>query len=523
MTTAYSYIRFSTKKQAAGDSERRQERAFEQACLLHNWTEGDALLDAGLSAYTGANVADGSALRKWIDALHAGAVPRGSVLVVEYLDRLTRLPVVEGVSLFLEIINAGGSIYVANLLKLWSADTINSGLSSIEQISQEIRISFTASQRTQERILAAYAAKRAEAKLKIAAGETFHVGSRTPFWLEVAKDGSFIEVAEQVMIVRRVFDLYLDGYGSTRIAKILNSEGLLRFNGRPWTDWMVSHLIKSPNVCGILEHYDRIGGVLADYYPVVIDYAVFEQVLVILDSKSGKAGSGGGRKPKSVKCFNLFSGLLRCGDCGSQFRIFTDLDPKYNRLGCRLTKSSTCKLPKVRYSDFEDGVLDFLFSKFDLNKIVVGTETKEPADEIKLLKFRIGKLQVEETSLMAYFTSGKVVPKVVGSRLSQIELEVAQLEAELVNASSMIEKPNHWVNASSGYWKFVEMLNKGKDEDLLSIRMRLAQYLKLVVKELVVRNQEEDLRCVEVVADGWSELIKIPSSPCRIVVHKLMK
>ena len=523
MTIAYSYIRFSTKKQAKGDSERRQEQAFEQACLLHRWNAGDALLDAGLSAYTGANVADGSALRRWIDALQAGAIPRGSVLVVEYLDRLTRLPVVEGVSLFLEIVNAGGAIYIANLLKLWSAETINSGLSSIEQISQEIRISFTASQRTQERILAVFAAKRAKAKLKIAAGETSHAAARIPFWLTAVKGEAFEEIPEQVMIVRRVFELYLDGYGSTRIAKILNSEGLLRFNSRPWSDWMVSNLIKSPNVCGILEHWDRIGGITADYYPVVIDYSVFEQVLVILDSRNRKSGSAGGRKSKSVKCFNLFSGLIKCGDCGGPFRIFTDLEPKYNRLGCRMNTGGNCKLPKVRYSDFEDGVLDFLFNRFDLSKVVIGEKTKEPADEIKLLDFRIGKLKGEETRLLDYFATGGTIPKSVGARLGQIEIELAQLEAELVNASSMIEKPNHWPNASSGYWKFVEMLNKGADEELLSIRIRLAQYLKLVVKELIVRNQEDELRCIEVVADGWNELIKIPSEPCRIVVHKLMK
>lgn len=518
MTIAYSYIRFSSKKQASGDSERRQEVVFEQACSLHKWTPGDALLDGGLSAYTGANLADGSALRRWVDALQAGAVPRGSVLVVEYLDRLTRLPVAQGVALFLQIINAGGSIYVANLARLWSQETINSGLASLSQITNEILISFTSSQRTQERILASCVGRRLKAKDKIAQGEgDFYMGYRVPFWLRV-ENKCFVEIPEQVIIVRRIFDLYLEGNGGTRIARILNDEGYLRFNGRKWVEWMIYPVLNAVSVCGVLEHYERIGGVMADYYPVVVEYDVFEQAMVLMSAKQNP----GGRKPKSVKCFNLFSGLLECGECGSGMRIITDVkNTKYNRLACRAEVAGQCSMPKVRYSDFELGVLDFLFGQYDL-LAVIKKENKMPVDARMLVDEKIKRAKHEQQNIAEAFRGG-IPPRVMLERLRVLEDELINYEKELVEVMSLSQPKKPWLQIKNEYWEVVKIMNSGTDEEKLSIRTKLAQHLQLVLNKLIIRRQEGDLRLVEVVADEFVELIKIPSEPCRAMKVKSRK
>src|ERR1700733_260201 len=90
---AYSYKRFSTPKQAEGDSLRRQT-AMAQAWADRTGVPLDTelqLTDEGVSAYGGAN-RDVGALGAFVEAVKDGRVPQGSWLLVENLDRLSREP-----------------------------------------------------------------------------------------------------------------------------------------------------------------------------------------------------------------------------------------------------------------------------------------------------------------------------------------------------------------------------------------------------------------------------------------------
>ncbi|MAP11497.1 MAG: hypothetical protein CMQ61_05530 [Gammaproteobacteria bacterium] len=90
---AYSYLRFSTPEQMSGDSMRRQASAAHRYALDHGLELDDAVSfrDLGVSAYRGKNATEG-ALRDFILAVDEGHIPRGSYLLVENLDRLSRPP-----------------------------------------------------------------------------------------------------------------------------------------------------------------------------------------------------------------------------------------------------------------------------------------------------------------------------------------------------------------------------------------------------------------------------------------------
>src|SRR6516162_1889468 len=88
---AYSYKRFSTPAQEQGDSLRRQT-ALADAWSARTGVPLDTelnLTDRGVSAYTGANRDVGN-LGAFLRAVEDGTVPRGSWLLVESLDRLSR-------------------------------------------------------------------------------------------------------------------------------------------------------------------------------------------------------------------------------------------------------------------------------------------------------------------------------------------------------------------------------------------------------------------------------------------------
>jgi DNA invertase Pin-like site-specific DNA recombinase len=88
---AYSYVRWSTPQQSQGSSLSRQlEKARTYA--KENKLELDETTnfrDAGVSAYQGRNVLKG-ALGDFLRAVQEGIVARGSYLIVESLDRISR-------------------------------------------------------------------------------------------------------------------------------------------------------------------------------------------------------------------------------------------------------------------------------------------------------------------------------------------------------------------------------------------------------------------------------------------------
>ena len=93
MTKAYSYVRFSSDKQAKGDSVRRQTALFSRWIKAHpELTADDSIKgDYGISASSGKNLdPNKSNLGNFIKCCKQGKIDRGSYLVMERIDRFSR-------------------------------------------------------------------------------------------------------------------------------------------------------------------------------------------------------------------------------------------------------------------------------------------------------------------------------------------------------------------------------------------------------------------------------------------------
>ena len=107
--TAYSYVRFSTTVQSLGASLQRQTEGAEHFVAERPNLVLDKTLnlgDLGVSAYHGKNATEG-ALGGFIKAVDEGKVAKGSYLLVENLDRLSRETVTTALELFLSILRRG--------------------------------------------------------------------------------------------------------------------------------------------------------------------------------------------------------------------------------------------------------------------------------------------------------------------------------------------------------------------------------------------------------------------------------
>src|SRR5262245_16825792 len=109
MTLAFSYLRFSSPRQADGDSIRRQNQNRGNWLSDHPDVKLDTSLvleDRGRSAFRRTNW-DTYALAQFVAYIKAGRIEPGSYLLVENLDRLSREDAGRATELFLSIVNDG--------------------------------------------------------------------------------------------------------------------------------------------------------------------------------------------------------------------------------------------------------------------------------------------------------------------------------------------------------------------------------------------------------------------------------
>ena len=198
---AYSYVRFSTPEQARGDSKRRQiERAQEYAAYRGLELVDDAYMDLGVSAYRGRNSEDG-ALAGFLLAVSDGVIERGSYLLVESMDRISRDRPRRAIRLLEDICDAGIIVVTLADRKEYSVDTLDGDPMAFMYAYMVAIRANEESETKAKRIRAAWNQKR-----KNATDSKTIMTSRCPAWLRLSEDGNEFEpIRDRAAVVRRIF------------------------------------------------------------------------------------------------------------------------------------------------------------------------------------------------------------------------------------------------------------------------------------------------------------------------------
>jgi len=311
MRKAYSYIRFSSKKQATGDSLSRQKDIARTYALEHN-LELDTTLnfsDLGVSGYTGEHIKSG-ALGMFIKAVESGLVPKGSILLVEHMDRLSRQSVTEALTVFMDILKSDIDIVTLTDKTVFTKDSINNvyelmgSLMAMSQANSE-------SDRKGKMVRKALDSKRAK-NLPVCFGNG-------PSWLKPKPDNSGWDIVEPLAeTVRWVFDTYLSGIGIKTLSKMGNQQGRPFGKINKMAQAQVWRMLRNPAVIGTWELGARVKGKMTltgeirkNYYPAVIDEDTYYRAQAKLNGRSFSYG----RKDPTYK--NLLQGIIRCGHCGA--------------------------------------------------------------------------------------------------------------------------------------------------------------------------------------------------------------
>ncbi len=233
----YSYVRFSHPSQAQGDSLRRQTEATAAWCA-RNGVQLDATLtlhDLGASAFLGEHTrnADRFALAGFLKLVEQGKIPKDSYLVIENLDRLSRQEERAALRLWMDILDHGVNIVQLHPETIFRHE--KSDMLDIMRALLELSRGHGESEIKSQRVGAAWGEKRRRRRAGEAQRPTARMGEgcqvitkRLPGWIRL-EAGQPVLIHERAAIVKEIFRLTAEGYGTAAIVRKLTAEGVPAF------------------------------------------------------------------------------------------------------------------------------------------------------------------------------------------------------------------------------------------------------------------------------------------------------
>lgn len=427
---AYSYVRFSSPEQAKGDSYRRQRDAAVQYCVDHGLELATAkeytFLDKGKSAYSGRHLDDEGQLRRFLDLVENGTIERGSYLLVESLDRLSREKVNTALPRFMDLLNRGIRVVTLADERLYT-DEFNE-LDLIISIVHMSRAHNESSIKG-DRVSAAWSNKKA-----LARSEKKPLGKACPYWLMLIND-EYMPIPERVQTVKLIFDLAIQGYGQGVIPRLLNERGIPVFGSRnrnhsgAWGPSSVSKLLGNRALLGEYQPTHIVGGKrvndgepVAGFFPVVIEESVFYQAQAVrAERRIHKTG-------KQSEQFNVFQGIMKCRSCGDAMHLVNKGRPPKGAtyLQCHSARKGVCKNGYLRVERAEH-VLREVLAKVDSLSLVQASE----GQTMKELATIDGRMQtVNERLATAVVLMTEAPSSALAVLLQNLEGEQAALREE---------------------------------------------------------------------------------------------
>lgn len=252
--------------------------------------------------------------------------------------------------------------------------------------------------------------------------------------------------------IRRIYGLYLQGYGIQQIVDIFNDEKVASPNkneNEPWKIGTVRYILNNEKYAGdavFPKRYttqslpfrrkenrgEKAKYYIENYYPQIIEREVFQRVQNLIELK--KRGI-----KRCGKVTSVFTGKLRCPDCGRVFRQNTCREKTYWQ--CSLNASTgKCKSRRIRdvalYETFTQMVYRLKFNRREIiedlikDLEILQSLTSENKNEIKRIDKEITDLSAKNFVVAKLYTNGILSATEYTKQTSEIGNEIKILRAE---------------------------------------------------------------------------------------------
>lgn len=451
-----SYRRFSSRRQEKGHSLERQSDAAEKWCLRMGWVLDDLRpTDLGVSAFTGAH-RDRGALGVLLDKIKDGSIEPGTYLLIEALDRLTREVLTEAVPLFVGLINSGLVIVTLSDEKVWTKEGLDRDMSDFMFSIMLLARGHEESRRKGAVVRASFEKGRQRRSRR-------EFGS-APGWLQRAsKDAPWTVIEDRAESVRKVFELASQGFGTKAIAK--------RANGESWpiptrdtvnkpTIWhatMPGRLLRMREVTGVREYRlmghdakkrakhwkgEASGIEVPDYYPRIVSDELWHRARASIAQRMTKP------RRRDEHYFNIWSGLLRCGECGATLqRKQEDRGKSKAQLVCsnKLAGVTSCRTGAASKTD---GALLLGICSVGGRQMGLGYDKDKVLKAIDVVRSKLTDNEKRMSNIVEGIAAIGPTAEFVAKARSLKE-ERAVLEAELVSRQqALATEPNSLLDTS---------------------------------------------------------------------------
>lgn len=490
---AYSYLRFSTPRQAKGDSYRRQMEAARKYAEEHGLSlQEDAFNDFGISAFKGRNVQSG-ALGDFLNFVQDGQIPKGAYLLVENHDRLSRTEPEEALHQLQSLVRAGiivVTLHDGEVYRRGEMDVMRL-MKSIIYMERAHNESMIKSQRGSD----LWDKRR---KDSISSGKVTRASS-LPSWLEWKGD-SVAVIEGRAEVVRTMFKWYAGGVGYQTIAKRLNEQGVATFKqGKEWRSATIAQILKNRAVLGEFQYHTKnaegrrvpIGEVIRSYYPPIVNHTEFNTVQSTIrqrDNHPGQFSKG--------RAHNLFTSLISCGNCGAPMTVATkgrkvNDKPAHTHFICTRASTSGGLCFNLNWnSDVIEGHFKQafpLFIDYYTRGDVDERAAKAVEEDIAKLDREIELKQEAMQHIMSAIDIGGDIPMLV-ARLKENENSIVQLGQEIedirAEAAPRLQSADTKYDRAERMRVILASLALGSDKDIACKRLDFNADLRQVFKSI---------------------------------------
>ena len=330
---------------------------------------------------------------------------------------------------------------------------------------------------------------------------------------------------QEAEIVKTIFRLYLQGYGTKNIAKYLNEKGLKPRKVKYWITTRIGEILKNEVYIGwtVFNKRDKRNSkrlkpksewiIIKNTHPKIIDEETFFQVQKIMEKRNPKE-----IHPRIVASKYLLSGLLKCAKCGGNYTVSDyGRDKKYAYYNCSnyIKKGKeACRGRRIRAD-----ILDKQVLKKIKNKIFSDENIKELVKDVNdILNNLIGgnakeitKIKKElagvETRIRRYYEAienGGIDYQLVAERLRELNEEKNKLKAKL------------------DYYKELERKTKYLKIDESVLRDLRKELERIFVGENIYEKREFLKKFIEkiIVDDDYIKIFYYAPNPYGIGVYK---
>lgn len=421
MENVYLYIRYSTEKQGDGTSYDRQIAKAKAYCPTLIEDEDHIFFDAGKSAYKGKHLKAGGELKRFYDRVKSGQIPKGSTLLVEAMDRLSRQGMWTGFDKLRELTDNGITVYILKENRPYAGE-LNLSDSLTALLAQDL--AYRESERKSGLIADSYKVRYARAR----AGERVKV--LLPSWVEWVSSSEYKLKETEAGIVREIFTMAAKGWSYAMICKDLNQRGVPTFRGKEGALWITA------SVCAILKGRAAIGEYapndglppIPDYFPAAVTMEQFN------DAQGARAlRKGTGVTSYNQARFNVWGKIGVCAICKRPYHcVEKGNSASGDRQGtfylvCSGKFGGQCVAQNIPAKRSEEVFVDVLMNVVK-SDYFVGDQDKELA-EIRALAGQIDTAQVQKQRLDKALMVSDDLEEVVAA-IKKVKSDIARLTAD---------------------------------------------------------------------------------------------